>query len=58
VNNTTLTISDSTTISKTFTDFILEKPEKIKEKFTIHKLSVKGTMKRREIYREDERDNS
>lgn len=58
MNNTTLTISDSTTISKTFTDFILEKPEKIKEKFTIHKLSVKGTMKRREIYREDERDNS
>ena len=50
MNNRTLTISDSTTISKTFKDFILEKPEKIKEKFTIHKLGVKGTLKRREIY--------
>jgi len=53
VNNATFTISGSNTISKTFTDFMLKKPEKIKEKFTVHKLGVKGTMRRIEIYGED-----
>jgi len=54
MNNTTPTTSSSNTISKTFTDFMLKKPERIKGKFTVHKLGVEGTLKRREIYGGDE----
>lgn len=37
---------------ETFDNFMLKKPEPLKKdvKFTVHKLGVKGTMKRTEIY--------
>ena len=51
--NKTFTSSDTKQVSADFDDFMLERPEPIKKekiKFTTHRLGIKDTLKRTEIY--------
>ena len=56
MKNNTSTYSGSKSISIDFDTFMLEKPEPLK--FTVHNLGVKGTMKRAEIYEDEQGDKN
>jgi len=56
MKNNTSTYSGSKSISIDFDTFMLEKPEPLK--FTAHNLGVKGTMKRAEIYEDEQGDKN